>query len=65
MLGINSEGNGANRAEIDGTVSNPYQGAGKRGSKSSTGNDQPSNTGTLYIVILTIIVVILCGVIIK
>ena len=62
MLGINSEGNGATRASIDGSVSNPYRGAGKR--KSTTG-DEPSNTGTLYIVILSAVVVILLIVIIK
>jgi hypothetical protein len=31
MLGINSEGNGATRASIDGSVTNPYKGIGKRG----------------------------------
>lgn len=65
MLGINSEGNGATRASIDGSVSNPYQGIGKRGSKSKAGDDEPSNTGTLYIIILSIVVIILFGVIIK
>jgi len=65
MLGINSEGNGATRASIDGSVTNPYQGTGKRGSKSKAGDDAPSNTGTLYIIILSIVVIILFGVIIK
>lgn len=64
MLGINSEGNGATRASIDGSVSNPYQGTGKRGSSSKAG-DAASNTGTLYIIVLSVIVIILLGVVIK
>lgn len=64
MLGINSEGNGATRAEIDGTVSNPYQGTGKRRIPGAAA-DNVSNTGTLYIAILSTIVIILLGVIIK
>ena len=63
MLGINSEGNGATRAEIDGTVSNPYQGTGKRRTPGAA--DNGSSTGTLYIAILSTIVIILLGVIIK
>lgn len=64
MLGINSEGNGATRASIDGSVTNPYKGIGKRGQSTKDG-DTVNNTGTLYIIILSIIVVILFGVIIK
>ena len=55
MLGINSEGNGSSRAEIDGTVNNPY-------SNNRRGKNSPSasiSNGSLYITILSIIVIVL------